>query len=142
MYKSILLPIDLNHQSSWQKTVPVALSIAQSSGADIHVFMAIPDYGMPLVGSYFPPDYSEKALSEVKVALKAFVSDRFPSELGVQFQARHGTVYKEIIAAADRLECDLIILASHRPDTKDYLLGPNAARVVRHAKQSVFVVRD
>jgi len=33
------------------------------------------------------------------------------------------------------------VLASHRPDLKDYLLGPNAARVVRHADRSVFVVR-
>jgi nucleotide-binding universal stress UspA family protein len=36
----------------------------------------------------------------------------------------------------------VIVLASHRPELKDYLLGPNAARVVRHAKCSVLVVRD
>ena len=44
--------------------------------------------------------------------------------------------------AADKLKCDLIVMASHRPELKDYLLGPNAARVVRHARQSVFVVRE
>ena len=37
---------------------------------------------------------------------------------------------------------DLIIMASHRPELQDYLLGPNAARVVRHANCSVLVVRD
>ncbi|MBT6187404.1 MAG: universal stress protein, partial [Rhodospirillales bacterium] len=31
---------------------------------------------------------------------------------------------------------------SHRPALKDYLLGPNAAQVVRHADVSVLVVRD
>jgi nucleotide-binding universal stress UspA family protein len=33
-------------------------------------------------------------------------------------------------------------MASHRPELSDYLLGPNAARIVRHAKQSVLVVRE
>jgi len=142
MYKTILLPIDLNHESSWRKTVPAALSIAQSSGAKIHVFMAIPDYGMSMVGSYFPPDHSEKMLAEVKAELKTFVGDHFPSDMEVELHAHHGTIYKEIIDAADNLGCDLIVMASHRPETKDYLLGPNAARVVRHAKQAVFVVRE
>jgi nucleotide-binding universal stress UspA family protein len=36
----------------------------------------------------------------------------------------------------------MIVMASHRPELKDYLLGPNAARVVRHAECSVLVVRN
>jgi nucleotide-binding universal stress UspA family protein len=43
---------------------------------------------------------------------------------------------------ADKLGCDAIVMAAHRPELRDYLLGPNAARVVRHANQSVLVVRD
>ena len=35
----------------------------------------------------------------------------------------------------------LIVIGAHRPDLKDYLLGPHAARVVRHAECSVLVVR-
>ncbi len=34
-----------------------------------------------------------------------------------------------------------IIVASHKPNVGDYLLGTTAARVVRHATCSVFVVR-
>ncbi len=34
-----------------------------------------------------------------------------------------------------------IIVASHKPNVGDYLLGTTAARVVRHAACSVFVVR-
>ena len=55
---------------------------------------------------------------------------------------RNGTIYDEILAVADEIGADLIVMASHRPALRDYLLGPNAARVVRHAKQSVLVVRD
>jgi nucleotide-binding universal stress UspA family protein len=40
------------------------------------------------------------------------------------------------------MNADLIVLAAHRPELKDYLLGPNASRVVRHAKCSVYVIRE
>ena len=43
---------------------------------------------------------------------------------------------------ADETNADLIVMASHRPELKDFLLGPNAARVVRHANCSVLVVRE
>jgi len=33
-------------------------------------------------------------------------------------------------------------MASHRPQLADYLLGPNAARVLRHSKVTVMVVRE
>ena len=36
---------------------------------------------------------------------------------------------------------ELVIIASHRPDITTYLLGSNAAAVVRHADCSVLVVR-
>ncbi|MDH3475684.1 MAG: universal stress protein [Rhodospirillales bacterium] len=39
------------------------------------------------------------------------------------------------------MKADLIITGSHKPNVSDYLLGSNAARVVRHASCSVFVVR-
>ena len=52
-----------------------------------------------------------------------------------------GTVYDQIIKTANSLNADCIIVGAHSPSLKDYLMGPNAARVARHASQSVFVVR-
>ena len=52
-----------------------------------------------------------------------------------------GTAYEEILTTARSFGADLIVMASHRPELKDYLLGPNAARVVRHSDVSVLVVR-
>ncbi len=34
-----------------------------------------------------------------------------------------------------------IVMASHRPGLQDYLLGSTAARVLRHANCSVYIVR-
>ena len=52
-----------------------------------------------------------------------------------------GSVYEEVMKAASLGGADLIVIGAHRPDFKDYLLGPNASRVVRHSDCSVFVVR-
>ena len=60
----------------------------------------------------------------------------------MQHIVKTGNVYESIIVAAKKIDCDLIIMSAHRPDLKDYLLGPNAARVVRHSDRSVLVVRD
>jgi nucleotide-binding universal stress UspA family protein len=52
-----------------------------------------------------------------------------------------GNAYDEILRAAKADGAALIVIGAHKPDFSDYLLGPNAARVVRHAKCSVMVVR-
>ena len=65
-----------------------------------------------------------------------------PDGTSVSQSVRQGTVYREILAEADAVGADLIVMGSHRPELKDYLLGPNAARVVRHAQTSVLVVRS
>ncbi len=141
MYKAILLPVDLDQKSSWERAAPVAVELAKQHDAKVHVLSVIPDYGMSVVGSYFPKDFAENALKATAKELDKFAVEHIPTDtLGVA-RAVSGTIYKRILANADELDCDLIVLASHRPETADYLLGPNAARVARHANQSVFVVR-
>ncbi len=73
------------------------------------------------------------------------LGDLLEAELPKGVKARptvaQGTVYKIIIDTAEGIGPDLIVMASHRPERSDYLLGPNAARVVRHSDKSVLVVR-
>ena len=142
MYSNILLPIDLNQESSWTQALPIALAHCKSFGARLHVMTVIPDFGMPIVAGYFPEDFAKKALAEGKKHLDALVKEKVPPEISVDAIVRQGTVYEVILAVAKGIDADLIVMASHRPELKDYLLGPNAARVVRHANQSVLVVRD
>lgn len=142
MTNSILLPIDLNHESSWNLALPQAVAMAKANRAELHVLTVIPDYGSSMVGSFFPEGFADNALKETKDALDSLVAANIPKDVGATAHAVHGTIYKRILATADENACDLIVLGSHRPSMSDYLLGPNAARVVRHAKQSVFVVRN
>ena len=132
MYKDILFPIDLNQESSWEKALPTAIEYCKAFGATLHVLNVVPDYGMAVVGSYFPPDFEEKAMQAAREQLHAFVGKNVPKGVKVQHIVGNGTVYEEILRVARDIKADLILLAAHRPELKDFLLGPNAARVVRH----------
>lgn len=141
MYKDILLPIDLQEADSWKSSLPVAIEYASAFGAVLHIMTVVPSFGMNVVGSFFPDDFAEKAIAEVDKQLHAFVSSMVPDNVKVQHVVEHGRIYEEIIQTADKLNVDLIVMAAHRPDVRDYLLGTNAARVARHSSKSVLIVR-
>ena len=141
MYKHILLPIDLQHESSWIRALPNALELCGTHGASLHMMTVVPGFGMSIVGQFFPEGYEEKVNAEVMEKLHAFVKDNVPEGVQVQHIVGEGNIYESILNVAGQVEADLIIMASHRPELQDYLLGPNAARVVRHARCSVLVVR-
>jgi len=142
MFKNILFSVDLGEESSWIDALPKAISIAAGENATLHLITVVPTYGMPIVGSFFPEDFEKKALAAAKIQLGEFMTKHIPGDINAKGHVAHGVIYEEIMRAADKLGCDLIVLASHRPELRDYLIGPNAARVVRHATQSVLVVRS
>jgi len=141
MFKTILMPIDLKEESSWQRALPAALLHAQSDGGSLTLVTVIPDFGESIVGTYFPSNFSEQARAKVEADLEAFRAAHVPDTVPSKAVVRAGSIYHEIITVADDIGADLIVLASHRPALSDYLLGPNAARVVRHVGCSVLVVR-
>ncbi len=142
MYKTILLSIDLGDPSSWERAAPVAVGLAEKFDAKVHLLTVIPDFGMPVVANYFPERYVKDAMASAKVDLAKFAEENVPAGFLGDIHCGFGSIYKEIISMAGKIDCDAIVMASHRPEMSDYLLGPNAARVARHAKQSVFIVRN
>jgi nucleotide-binding universal stress UspA family protein len=143
MFKHILLPVDLNTEDSWKKALPIAIQNCKAFGATLHLATVVPDVGThAAVAQFFPDDYEDRILSQVRDELHAFSKANVPDGVKVQHVIAHGSIYKEILDAAERVKADLIIMAAYRPELEDYLLGPNAARVVRHAECSVMVVRD
>lgn len=142
MYKNILLAVDLAHDESWIRSVPTAVEYAKAFGATLHVATIVPDFGMSIVATHFPADFEEKALEESSRQLHAFTKKHIPSDIKVQHIVGCGTAYEEILRISEETKCDLIVLGAHRPEMKDYLIGTNSARIVRHANCSVLVVRD
>lgn len=142
MYNTILVPVDLDDKHSWRKAIPTAVRLCETFDAGLVVMTVVPDADMPVFGRFFPQGFETKIQQHAAGQLKAFISAQIPPGIEVQRVVAIGKIYQEIIQIAARIRADLIIMGSHHPDLKEYLLGPNAARVVRHAQRSVMVVRD
>ncbi len=142
MYNTILVPVDLDDKHSWRKAIPTAVALCEAFDAGLVVMTVIPTVGQPVIGQFLPHDFDHKVQQHVAGQLKAFVSAQIPPGIEVQHVIETGKIYQEIIQVAAQINADLIIMGSHHPDLKDYLIGPNAARVVRHARGSVLIVRD
>ena len=141
MFKDILLAIDLNDQSSWDKALPIAEDFVRASDGTLHIMTVMPDFGMSIVGQFFPKGYEKDVGEKVLAALRDFVKSNVPNDIKTQRIVGEGTVYEVILNMAEKINADMIVVSSGRDDLKDFLLGPNAARVVRHANCSVTVVR-
>lgn len=141
MYKTVLLAIDLEHDSSWRKALPTATGIADAFGAALHILTVVPDIRTSMVAQYFPDDFEEKAVREAAQNLKAFAAEHLGGR-AVEVHVAAGQVYRQITAMAEKLGADMIVMASHRPELADMLIGPNADHVMRHTDASVLVVRD
>lgn len=143
MNQTILCAIDVNRPDEEQKVLEVAAKLAKLDDAQLDIITVVPDFGSTMVGAYFQDHHVATARDTAKDVLTATVEKALGSEVNVK--VRHlvavGSVYEEVLKAARKIGADLIVLGAHRPDLKDYLLGPNAARVVRHANASVYVVR-
>lgn len=142
MYKSILLSIDLNHEKSWDHALPAALELAKATGAQLHLVTVVPRIAMAIVGTYLPKGFEQKALQEAASDLHDFAVKHVPEGVRGKSHVAHGTIREEILKAADAVGCDLIVMAPHKRGLREILIGHNTEYVIRHAKQSVLVVRN
>ncbi|WP_305985193.1 universal stress protein [Roseibium sp. MMSF_3544] len=147
MTLKILVPIDVEEPRSWSAVLPELRQHAKGNKVELSVVTVVPDLGTVIaqaaqaapLASALPADLKERALAVARDRLENLVqTDEFGT---IQKVARSGTIYSEILHTAEELSSDLIVLMSHLPDFGDYLLGPNAAKIVRHARCSVLVVR-
>jgi nucleotide-binding universal stress UspA family protein len=141
MYKDILVSVDLGNAESELRALETAVDYARTFGSRLHVMTVVPDYGMSIVGGFFPKEHEKEALEHANKALHEYTARHVPKEIKHRHIVGHGSIYREILRFADVIKADLIVLSAKRPGPEDYLIGPNAARVVRHATISVLVVR-
>ncbi len=141
MFRNILVPIDLHHENTWRKVLPLAVEQARSSGAQLFVMTAVPVLDLALPAVHLPKDYDKHLLEHARQGLATLVKEQVPDELAVNVIVKEGVPYREVLHAIEDNQVDLVVMASHTPEMKDYLVGSNAARVVLHANCSVMVVR-
>lgn len=145
MYNTILVPIDVTEDDLTKMLVPHVNAMQKLNNSTVH-FLAVTApisnylrYGGTILPRDFPDDQKQAdiILKELQEKVKLF---SIPADK-VQIKAVVGSVKDEILATAEDIKADVILLGSRRPSMSTYLLGSNAASVVRYAKTSVLVVR-
>jgi len=142
MYKNILLAIDLNDEASCGKPLLSAVELTRTFGAGLHVLTVVREVEAILQAKTAPLGY-DLIGADLENRISALIRRVDASDLNPRILVTHGaSIYAEILRVAEEAEADLVVIGSHRPAMKDYLLGTNAARVVRHARCSVLVARE
>lgn len=143
MSRSVLCAVDISNKGKDDAVLKVAKRLADLDGAQLDVVTVIPDFGNSLVAGFFEQSHHDEAVKTAQADLKAQIVDSLGENADAE--VRHlvvtGSAYEEILRVAEETDCGLIVIGAHKPDFSDYLLGPNAARVVRHSSCSVHVVR-
>ena len=141
MFKDILFTVDLEHAASWERALPAALHEAKAAGARLHLLTVVPEVAVPALMQVGPFDYEGQLAPKAKAALEQFMRERVTAEVPAHPIVAYGSVYKEILRVAAEIPADLIVMAAHRPQPGDFLIGSNAERVSRRAPCSVLLVR-
>ncbi len=132
MNNAVLCAIDISNPDEDAKVIKTAAELASLNGAQLDVVTVVPDFGMSVVGSFFNEDHHETAMAEAKKLLNAEVVKVIGDDANTN--VRHivstGNAYDEVLKVAKEAKSSLIVVGAHKPDFKDYLLGPNAARIV------------
>ena len=142
LFKKILLPIDVNDPHSWEKPLPTCISILKDNpDAKLWILSVVPNFGLGVVEEYFPDGWTKEISTKTMEALEKIVKDNIPDDVHPTLLVDRGVVYQVLLDHATELGIDLIVMSASHPNRKDYLLGPNVARVARHAEVSVLIRR-
>ena len=135
MYTNILIPVALDHEHDFAKSIAIGRTLLAEGGkiTALHVVESVPGY----VEQYLPAGHAEEMQAHLTARLKETVSGADD----VNAVIVHGHSSNTILDYAEAQGCDLIIVDSHRPGLQDFFLGSTAARVVRHARCAVHVLR-
>ncbi|CAH1665548.1 universal stress protein [Chelatococcus asaccharovorans] len=141
MYKNILVPIDISDTGFSRHSIDKAVAFASATAGAvrlIYVRSILPVTFMEFV----PPDFDTEQQESAEADLAALAKSIVAPEISVSHVVRLGSIYNEVLQEAEEMKADLIIVGSHKPGMSTYLIGSNAATIVRHAGCSVLVVRE
>jgi len=145
MFRHILLPTDGSPLS--EAAMRKGIQFAKTINARITGFCAVPELRYFSYDSDIGPEFEKQAAAAVQaevnknlLAIKKAAKDAgVPCETA---QEKSDQPYEAIIAAAQKRQCDLIIMASHgRRGVEGLLLGSETQKVLTHSKIPVLVYR-
>jgi len=141
MYKRILVAIDLDDEAGWRAPLLAAAEQARKFGSELMVLTVVREVEAIIYAKIGPLAY-EMIAADLESQLEARVREVKADDLHPRLVVMHGeSIYASILGVVEGAGADLVVVGSHRRAMKDYLLGTNSGRVVRHANCSVLVVR-
>ena len=148
--KKVLIPVDLEHESSYVKALPNAVDQAKIMDGEVWLMTVVPHMVSGIDWRYAIRGEEHGSIKfdiqdlvkQAEDRLQQLAKEHVPNELFGGIIAAHGTIYEKIVDAANEIEAEIIVMAAHRPSLSDFLLGPNTARVAHHARCSVQIVRN
>jgi len=135
MYTNILVPVSFEADRNARGAMEIARALRAEGGriTCLHVMEQLPQYAT----EYLPEGHLDAAKADIIKGLEELTEGTDKATTLVV----NGHSSRTILAHAEDNAVDLIIIASHQPGMQDYLLGSTAAKVVRHAKCAVHVLR-
>lgn len=140
MFQRILVPVDLADIAVAQPALTRATAMARSSGGLlrlVNILSMIPAAYL----DYMPSNYDTQERERAAADLAALAAGTGHDPSKVSTTIRLGAIYHEVLGEAKDWKADLIVVGSHDPTLATYLIGSNAANIVRHAHCSVLVER-
>ena len=143
MYKSILVPVDMAEDGFSDKAIEHARGVL-AAGGKLHFLRVIPGFQMPLVGSFFPEDAFNKVRKEAERRLAEYIKLQVAdATLDYKMYTLEGKPADLIVRSAEKLQVELIVMASHKHSRiEKSVLGSIAAKVAGRAKMPVLVIKD
>ena len=134
MYNKIIIALALDHGFS-SNALNIARSLINKEGKIMAVHVSEPVTGIARL--YLAEDDVAKA----QQTIKAEISSRLDKHEDIEAVILTGHAGRELPDYADKVGADCIIVGSHKPGLEDFFLGSTSARVVRHARCAVHVLR-
>lgn len=148
MFKHLLLPTDGSALAD--KAVAKGFNLAKSLGARITLLSVVPEFRMVADESFAVPmgaqlksRYEKEAATKATGMLAKLQQKAAKAGLKADVVVLVGDLpYRQIIAAASKRKCDVVVMASHgRRGLTGLLLGSETVKVLTHSKIPVLVVR-
>ena len=141
MFSKILVPVDLSTEATTQKLCEVTNDLAEKYGSEVLLLTVMPDYGMPIVASYFPEGAQEKLKKEMQEKLEVLAKTYF--KVNVSSKLTQGKRRQAILKAIEDSNPDLVMMGCRRKKSRSNqrLLGATGTVVSDRAGCSVMIVR-
>jgi len=122
MFQKILVPVDLADPEFVKHALATAVELAKASGGAVRLINVIPMTPV-MLAEYVPPDFDVQQRGSADEALAIVAKESGLDPTKVSSVVRQGGIYHEVLEEAKAFGCDIIVMSSHRPAMKTYLLG-------------------